>query len=73
MVQRLADSWRNVIGSTGIAIFLAFFNSQPDLQDSDEERIDFAKYYLENLRFLYRDSDCDDKKACESNFHGLLY
>ncbi|KAF8506106.1 hypothetical protein JB92DRAFT_2964481, partial [Gautieria morchelliformis] len=40
-IQRLADSWQNVIA----------------LQDSDEERQEFCKYYLDRLRFLYEDSD----------------
>ena len=65
-VQRLADSWRNVIGSNGIAVLMAFFDTQPSLQGSDEERIDFAKSYLEDLRFLYKDSNDVDKKVCDS-------
>jgi hypothetical protein len=66
-VQRLADSWRNVIGSTGIVVLLAFLDSQEDLRDSDENRVKFAKYYREDLRFIFRDSDHDDKKACDSS------
>ena len=38
---------------------------QEDLRDSDEERIEFAKYYLEDLRFLYVNTDHDDKKVCD--------
>jgi hypothetical protein len=63
--QRLSDSWCNVIGSAGIAVLLAFCDTQEILQDSDEERVEFAKYYLENLRFLYRESEHDDKKVCD--------
>ncbi|KAH9058004.1 hypothetical protein EDB83DRAFT_2224795 [Lactarius deliciosus] len=62
-VQRLADSWRSFIGSTGIAVLMAFFDSHQDFQDSDEERIEFAKNHLNNLRFLYKDSEHDDKKG----------
>ena len=65
-VQRCADSWRNVVGSTGITGLLAFFDSQDSLRDSDEERQEFAKYYLKDLRFLYKDSDSEDKKVCKS-------
>jgi hypothetical protein len=63
-VQRLADSWRNVIGSNGIAVLMAFFDTQLELQKSDEERIVFAKFYLEDLRFLYKDSENEDKRVC---------
>lgn len=45
---------------------MAFFDTQPSLQNSDEERIDFAKSYLEDLRFLYKDSNDVDKKVCDS-------
>lgn len=62
-VQRLADSWRNVIGSAGVAIVLAFCDAQDDLHDSDKERIAFAEYYLKDLRFLYTDTDDGDKKV----------
>jgi hypothetical protein len=63
-IQRLADSWRNVIGSTGIAVLMAFFDSQEELQDSDEERVEFAEHHLKDLRFLYKTSVGDDKKVC---------
>ena len=52
------------MGSTGIAVLLAFMDSNDELRDSDEDRVVFAKYYLENLRFLYKDSENEDKKAC---------
>jgi hypothetical protein len=63
MVQRLADSWRNVVGSTSIAVLLAFLDAQEDLRDSDSEHIEFAKYYLEDLRFLYKDTEHNNKKV----------
>ena len=65
-VQRLADSWRNVIGSNGIAVVLAFLDDEPELQDSDEERVKFATFYLDKLRFLYRDFENEDKKVFDS-------
>jgi hypothetical protein len=46
-----------------IAVLLAFLDAQEDLRDSDEERIDFAKYYLEDLRFLYKDTEHNNKKV----------
>lgn len=41
-----------------------FCDSQPNLLHSDEQRVLFAKQYLEGYRFLYRDSNNDDKKVC---------
>jgi hypothetical protein len=64
-VQCLSDSWRNVIGSAGITVLLAFCDTQDSLQDSDEEHVEFAKYYLEDLRFSYQVSKHDDKKVCD--------
>jgi len=68
-VQCLADSWRNAIRSTGIAAILAFCDSQEDLQDSDEEHVEFAKNYLKDLWFLYQDTDDDDKKVCHTDYY----
>lgn len=42
---------------------LAFLDSQEILRDSDEDRREFAEYYLADLRFLYKDSDHEDKKV----------
>jgi hypothetical protein len=63
-VQRLADSWRTAIGSTGISVVLAFCDPQSDLVDSDEECVVFADHFLtvsvqktilfgKGYRFLY--------------------
>ncbi|KAM6503850.1 hypothetical protein JOM56_000793 [Amanita muscaria] len=67
-VQRLADSWRNVIGSNGITVLMAFFDAKPEMRDSDSARVEFATCYLEDLRFLYKDSDHDDKKKWKGLF-----
>jgi len=69
MVQCLADSWQNAIGSTSITAILMFCDSQEDLQDSDEEHMEFAKNYLKDLRFLYQDADNDDKKVCHTDYY----
>jgi len=58
------DSWCNAIGSAGIAVILAFCNSQEELVKSDEEHVEFAKYFLNELRFLYKDADGDNKLVC---------
>ena len=52
--QRLSE-WRNAIGSSGLVILEAFFDAAPSLKNSNAERRRFSKYYLENMRFLYRD------------------
>jgi hypothetical protein len=61
--QRASDSLRNPVGSTAIAIILAYCNSNLDLKDSDDNRQEFAAYYLEHLRFLYRKSDDDNPEV----------
>ena len=61
--QRTSDSWRNTVGSMGIAVPLAYCNSNPDLKDSDDNHQEFAAHYLEHLRFLYKTSDGDNSKV----------
>ena len=73
MVQRLMDSWRNVIGSAGITVLLAFCDSQEDLWNSDEERVEFAKFFLKDLCFLYRDTNYDDKNVCDAEYSLIIY
>jgi hypothetical protein len=48
------------MGSTAIAVVLAFCNGNLDLKNSDKNRQEFAAHYLEHLRFLYQKSDGDD-------------
>src|ERR1700683_2168678 len=62
-VQRTSNSWRNTTGSTGIAVTLAYCNSNPDLKDSDDNCQEFAAHYLEHLHLLYKKSDGDDPKV----------
>ena len=62
--QRLSDLWCSVLGgSTGVAIVNAFFEAKEDLT-TDEERKNFAKDGLKDLRFLYSNTDVDDPHAC---------
>ena len=61
--QRVSDSYRNTTGSTAISAILAYCNSNPDLKDDDDNRQEFAAYYLGHLRFLYKDSTGDDPKV----------
>jgi hypothetical protein len=62
--QRTSDSFHNTVGSMGIAVPLAYCNSNPDLKDSDDNRQEFAAHYLKHLRFLYKRSDGNDPKVC---------
>ncbi|KAH9014123.1 hypothetical protein EDB84DRAFT_1443962 [Lactarius hengduanensis] len=67
-IQRLADSWRNVVGSIGISCVQSFCDSQDLLRDSDSGRQEFASFYLEDLRFLYEDTDDEDKTKWKGLF-----
>lgn len=40
-----------------------YCNSEDDLANSDEERMEFAKHILERYRFLYRDAYSDKKEV----------
>jgi hypothetical protein len=71
-VQRCADSWRNVVGSAGIASLLAFFDSHEDFQESDEERQEFARYLRKDYRFLYKNSEHEDKEVLKSHLVHML-
>lgn len=50
--QRLSDTWRSVIGSTAIAVINTYMESDKSLQ-SDEDRREYAKEGLKDLKFLY--------------------
>jgi hypothetical protein len=43
-----------VIGSAGVTIVLAYLDSDDDLHDSDDARVEFAKYALDHLRFMFK-------------------
>jgi len=66
------DSWYNAIGSAAVTTVLGFCDSEDELVDSDENRVEFAKYHLENLRFLYRKADGDDNKKWKGTFRGAF-
>ena len=42
---------------------MSFFDSHQDLRSSDEERVEFAEDYLEDRRFLYKDSEHEDNNV----------
>jgi hypothetical protein len=62
-MQRVSDSWRSTMGSTAIAVVLAFCNANLDLKNSNENRQEFAAQYLEHLCFLYHKANGDDTKV----------
>ena len=43
-----------MIGSAGVTIVLAYLNSDNDLHDSDDACVEFAKYALDHLRFMFK-------------------
>jgi hypothetical protein len=59
-IQRLADSWRSIFGSTAISVVQSFCDSREDLRDSDEARQEFASHYIENSRFSFKDTSNKD-------------
>jgi hypothetical protein len=54
-------------------VLLVFCDTQESLCDSDEERVEFAKYYLEDLCFLYQASEHDDKKVFDPEHSLFMY
>ena len=48
-------------------------DSQEDLQNLDKECVKFAKYFLKDLCFMYRDADYDDKKICDAEYSLIIY
>lgn len=68
-MQRVCDSWRSTMGSTAIAVVLAFCNDTPELRLSDRNRQDFATEYLEHLRFLYEKAEGEDVKVSTASNH----
>jgi hypothetical protein len=73
-LQRLADSWRNAIGSTALSVLIAYFESkdedpdQDDSEDPDESRAKFAEFALDKLRFCFKKADGDDEEV-SAYFH----
>jgi hypothetical protein len=72
-MQRVSDSWRSTMGSTAITVVLAFCNEHPDLKNSDINRQEFAKNYLEDFRFLYHKSEGEDVKVSNTNIYQLFF
>ena len=46
---------------------------EEDLQNLDKECVEFAKYFLKDLCFMYRDADYDDKKVCDAEYSLIIY
>ena len=63
-MQRVADSWRSPIGSSAIMILIAFFKADPEPYLTNEERQEWAAWYLHHNRFLYKHANGDDPSVC---------
>lgn len=59
-MQRVSDSWRSPIGSTAIMVIIAFFNTHSESYGTDNDRQEWAAWYLEHHRFAYKKADGDD-------------
>ncbi|KAG2110398.1 uncharacterized protein F5147DRAFT_652007 [Suillus discolor] len=71
-VQRVADSYRSFIGSAAIAIIIAYLESQETLKHSDDNRVEFATYTLDKLRFLYKKANSDNKSKFRRLYQGAF-
>jgi len=60
--QRVSDTWRSNIGSTGITVVNMSIESQGDTL-TDEERRQLAAEALKNLKFLYSNTESDDPRV----------
>jgi hypothetical protein len=50
-------AWRSTIGKSAVSALKDLFDSDPDLKASAENRAVFAKYALDDLRFVYKEPD----------------
>lgn len=64
VTQRFKDRWRNKIASSAQSILISFFESEPELADSDDARAAYAEWALENSRFCFLKADYDNPKVC---------
>ncbi len=58
-MQRLCDSFHNVIASVAVSILVDVVYSEPSLH-TDEALKDFCEMALEHDRFLYSNTDFED-------------
>lgn len=68
-LQQIADSWRNVIGSSAITIILTFFIQIASLRFSNAERQEFANAYLKNCPFLYQTANGNDVTVSQDSIY----
>ncbi|KAG2084605.1 uncharacterized protein F5147DRAFT_782425 [Suillus discolor] len=58
--QRLSE-WRGGFGSAAVMMIMSLMAASP-LYESEDSRVGFANFWLEDNRFLFGDVDSDDKK-----------
>ncbi|KAG2090576.1 hypothetical protein BD769DRAFT_1395791 [Suillus cothurnatus] len=58
--QRLSE-WRGGFGSAAVMMFTTFMAADP-LYNNEDQRADFADFWLEDNRWLFANIDSDDKK-----------
>ena len=62
-MECVEDLWHSPIRSTAIMVLITFLNSHMDLLSTDEERQEWATWYLQDLHFTYKESDGDDENV----------
>jgi hypothetical protein len=56
-MQRVYDSWRATMGSTAIAIVNSVYENSNDELPTDDDHQEYAEQQLDDLEFLYGDTD----------------
>jgi hypothetical protein len=67
--QRVSDSWRSIIGLTGLTVANSFFESKEELTDEGRKKI--AQEGLMYNRFLYSNASSDSPLV--SLFHVVMW
>ena len=52
------------MASSAQSILISYFESEPDLADSDDARAIYAKWALESSRFCFSRAEYDNPKVC---------
>lgn len=57
------SEWRGGFGSTAVMMITSLMAADP-LYESEDNRVEFADFWLEDNKFLFGDVDSDNKKVC---------
>ena len=62
-MQHVTDSWHSLIRSSGTSVVIVFFHAHLELYPTDTDRQEWAAWYLDKFRFVYKQADGDDKSV----------